>query len=235
MSHDDPFDAADDPEVGTPEFWGQAQVDAYYCILEKGRGKVPFDAAQHGLDQRRTAIKFGILPLPEQNVTRDVYRDYVAEFGAWPKITLPSLKAAGLSTRTLNGAWVRVALVPEGRTYTSKTGETKESLTFLVMEVYPDEGACRAAYLAHKAAKPADDVPFDAPTTTPAATPTNGSDGNGADKARETAQKFMEAIVKQEAGDPARVAEKLAKMPLVNRYFAIDSPEVISACAAAMK
>lgn len=227
MSTTDPFDAADDPEVGTPEIYGQAQVDAWYCVLVKGRGKVPFDASLFNIDQRRTAIKVSILPLAEQNITREVYREYIAEFGSWPKITLPSLKALGLTTRTLNDAWVRIALVPEGRTYvSSKTGETRESTTIKVLEVYADEDACRAAYLKRNVDAEAQDEPAQAPAAAPA--------GNGTDKARETAQKFMEAIAKAEGGDPAKVAERIAKMPLVSKYFTGDSPEVIEACAAAM-
>ena len=164
----DPLDSADNPQTEAPEYYGQATVDAWDCVLQKGYGKVPFDPQQHRINDRRTAIKIAIIPLPEQEVTRDVYREYLAEFGPWPKITLPSIKALGLTTRQLNNAWVRATFVSEGRTYTNSAGETKESTTFKFLAVYPDEAACRAAYYVANAGP--DDPPF---------TPDGQATGNG--------------------------------------------------------
>ena len=164
----DPLDSADNPQTEAPEYYGQATVDAWDCVLQKGYGKVPFDPQQHRINDRRTAIKIAIIPLPEQEVTRDVYREYLAEFGPWPKITLPSIKALGLTTRQLNNAWVRATFVSEGRTYTNSAGETKESTTFKFLAVYPDEAACRAAYYVANAGP--DDPPF---------TPDRQATGNG--------------------------------------------------------
>lgn len=235
-TYNDPLDSAENPEVPLPEYFGQATVDAWFCVLQKGMGKVPFDPQQHRLDDRRTAIKFGIIPLPEQNVTRDVYREYIAEFGAWPKITLPSIKAVGLTLKGLNNAWIHLALVSEGRTYTDKNGETKDSLTFKVLAVYPDETACRAAYLNQTVSsgqEPAN-PPFvaSAPTTAP----TNGTNGNGHNgngnganpKERETALRFVEVLVKETKGDEALLGPRIAQMPVLAKYFTIQSPEVRS-------
>ncbi len=235
-TYDDPLESADNPEVQLPEYFGQALVDAWFCVLQKGTGKVPFDPQQHRLEDRRTAIKFGIAPLAEQNVTRDVYREYIAEFGAWPKITLPSLKAVGLTAKTLNGAWVHVGLVPEGRTYTDKNGNTQDSLTFKVLAAYPDEAACRAAYLnrsvsmGQEPGAPAQDAQ---PPFTPSA-PTNGNghngNGNGANgtnpKERETALQFVKVLINQVAGDEAVLAARIANMPMLAKYFTIQTPEV---------
>jgi len=214
-TYQDPLDSAENPEVSLPEYYGQAVLDVYYCVLQKGAGKVPFDPQMHKLDERRTAVKLGILPLPEQNVTRDVFRDYVAEFGAWPKITLPSIKAAGLSLRNLNNAWVKLTLVPEGRTYTDKNGETKESLTFKVTAAYPDEAACRAAYLNQSVSS----------GTEPATTPVNGN-GSGTAKEKETALAFVKVLVNAVAGNEDTLAARIANMPMLAKHFTVQSPEV---------
>lgn len=223
----DPLDAAENPEVQLPEYFGQAQIDGWYCVLQKGSGKVPFDPQQHRLDDRRTAIKLGILPLPEQNVTRDVFRDYIAEFGAWPRITLPSIKAVGLTVKSLQNAWIRLALVPEGRTYVNRDGETRDSLTLKVLAVYPDEAACRAAYLSQSVTSGTEpsDPPFTpaAPGPTPAAPASNG---NGNQRERETALRFVEVLIRENNGDETALAQRIAGMPVLAKYFTVQSPEV---------
>lgn len=223
---DDPLDSAENPEVQLPRYFGQAMVDAYFCVLEKGVGKKPFDPAQHTLDKRLTAIKVGILPLAEQNVTKDIYREFIAEFGAWPKITLPSLKAVGLTVKSLNNAWVCIELVSEGRTYTNQNGETRDSLTFRLMAAYPDEAACRAAYLNQTVSSGQE--PAAMPTT---ATPTNGTNGhngngNGVDKEKATALKFVETLIKQAGGDEAALGQRIAGIPQIAKYYTAQSPEV---------
>ncbi len=236
-SYEDPLEAADNPEVQLPEYFGQATVDAWFCVLEKGVGKKPFDPQQHTLDKRMTAIKVGIIPLPEQNVTRDIYREYIAEFGAWPKITLPSIKTVGLTVKSLNNAWVHIGLVSEGRTYTSKDGETKDSLTFKVLAVYPDEAACRAAYL-NRSVSMGQEPGAPAQSVTPPAAPSvgptngnghngNGTNGNGTNpKERETALQFIKALVQQTNGDEGQLGTRIANLPMLARYFSIQSPEV---------
>ena len=215
MNHQiDPFESAANPEVPVPEYYGQALTDAFYCVLQRGVGKMPFDATQHRVEDRRTAVKISIIPIPEQNA-RDVTREYIAEFGAWVKITLPSIKAIGLEPKTLNNAWVRAALVPEGKTYTDKAGEIKESLTLKFLAAYPDEAACRAAYLAARNGSAAE---------TPAETPQPAS--NGDDKERTTALEFVKALIKQTNGDEAALATRIASLAPVAKHFNVQSPEV---------
>lgn len=228
--YDDPLESADNPEVALPRYYGQAIVDAYYASLVKGVGKVPFDPAQHTLDKRVTAIKIGILPIAEQNVTRDVFREFIAEFGAWPLIMLPSMKAVGLTTKSLNGAWVCLELVREGRTYTDKnTGEQKDSLTFKVAAVYRDEEECRNAYLNQTVASGQEPS---APVTQPPATPPtngNGHNGNGngtAERERANALQFVKALLTQVNGDEAALAQRIAGVPAIAKHFTAQSQEV---------
>lgn len=222
-AYDDPLESADNPEIQLPRYYGQAVVDAYFAVLVKGVGKVPFDPGQHTLDKRVTAIKLGILPLAEQNVTKDIFREYIAEFGAWPKITLPSLKALGLTVKSLNGAWVCLELAPEGRTYTSKTsGEQVESLTFKVVDHYPDEAACRAAYLNQTVSMGQEPGVV---SQAPAPAPTNGS-GNGTDKEKTNALQFVKVLIGQVKGDETALSQRIAGMPQIAKFFTVQSSEV---------
>ena len=41
----DPFEAADNPQIKPAEYFGKLEVDAWFCALVKGQGKVPFDTA----------------------------------------------------------------------------------------------------------------------------------------------------------------------------------------------
>lgn len=217
--YQDPLESAENPEVSLPEYFGQAILDVYYCVLVKGTGKVPFNPDLHKPEERRTAVKLGILPLAEQNITRDVFREFIAEFGAWPKTTLPSIKAAGLTLRTLNNAWIRLALVSEGRTYTDKNGETKDSLTFKVVASYPDEATCRNAYLnqtVSSGTEPAQPAPVNG----------NGNGAAGNAREKETALAFVKVLITQTHGDETALGPRIASMPILAKYFTVASPEV---------
>jgi hypothetical protein len=218
------------------EIFGQAWVDAWICVLQKGVGKVPFNPQIHKPEDRRTAIKVEITPLPDLDYQGPpLLREYVAEFGEWPKITLPSFKALGLTTRQLNRAWVRVQLVGTGRTYTNQAGETKEATTFKFLAIYPDQATCQAAYLNQGA--PATAVPDPGNGTAPMLVkppesrqaPAMPPPQNG--KERETALKFVQALVRQVNGDEDQLANRLAKMPLIAKHFTIQSPEVMNLLA----
>ncbi len=51
--------------------------------------------------------------------------------------------------------------------------------------------------------------------------------GNGNAKERETALQFVKVLVQQHKGDRAVVAEQIAAMPMLSKWFTIDSPEVV--------
>ena len=221
--YDNPLDSAENPEISLPEYYGQAMLDAYYCILVKGVGKQPFDETQHRLEDRRTAIKLGILPIAEQNVTKDIFKEYIAEFGAWARYTLPSIKAVGLALASVNGAWVRMGYVKDGTTYQNRNGEPVDSLTLKLLEVYASEDACRAAYLNRTVTSGQE------PAQPTQAAPVNGN-GNGANpKEKETALQFVKVLIGQVAGDEGLLAARIANMPQLSKHFTIQSPEVRAA------
>ncbi len=152
----DPFAAASDPAVITPNYdlYGMVEISAYACHLQKGVGKVPFDPTNPD-HKRMTAIQVFIQPLPEIEVKypKTLEMDWIGEFPTWAKITLPSIKAAGFeNVREINGKYARVTRVDSlDKPYDKKdkdgnpTGEKGVKKTFKFVEFYDTEDACRAA------------------------------------------------------------------------------------------
>jgi hypothetical protein len=228
----DPWDSVDNPQFRVPEYWGNVKIDTFFAALVKGVGKVPFNPSNHSADQRVTAIEINIAPIAEQNVQFPVSRSLIAESKTWAGMVLPSIKALGLSVRELNGKWVHVTAKPTGRTYTNSNGEIKEETTFEFTAVFPDEKACKDDYAARGHSTPSALTPTSA-APAPAATTTTSTTGNGS-KEQETASKFLKVIVEnackgQQNLEVIRntVAANLATMPLVNKFFSVDSPETM--------
>ncbi len=105
-TNSNPWDSAENPQLPneTPRFWGQLTVESWFCVLEKGIGKKPFDPAVHPVSSRRTAVRVTVTTLPEHKLQNpDVSREYIAEeWGKskpWNQITLPSFRAVGLEPR----------------------------------------------------------------------------------------------------------------------------------------
>ena len=97
----DPYAAADNAQVGARNYYGQVQLDIWFCGLVKGTGKVPYDPAVH--KQRATAIDILVLPIAEQNVSYEIKRELIAESREWASLVWASLKALGInSTREAN-------------------------------------------------------------------------------------------------------------------------------------
>ncbi len=217
--YDDPFDAADNAQLQPMMNFGQCTVDTYFCILQKGVGKVPFDPAQHGADQRRTAITIEITPLTGMNLSFTTKREMIAESREWAGIVLPSLKALGLHPRELNGAWVKYLLEPTGRKYVNLSGEEKVATTFKFLEVYPDEAACERAWHSMSGNGHVDDAVH--VTNAPAAPP------NG-DGERLAAQAFLKPLWEQSGHDWEKFAAVFNSNPILMKHFAIYSPEVVA-------
>lgn len=218
-THDDPFAAADNSQIRPPEFWGKLEVDAWFCALIKGQGKVPYDATLHPADQRRTAIDMHIISLPSINLNYPVTRSLIAESNEWSKIVWPSLRDLGInSLRDLKDAeyWCRATTEPTGRTYNSN-GVTKQATTFRFLELYKSESECDAAYLVSR-----EPDWLDSPA--PAAPAVNGTN-HAEQRERETALAFARILVKQ-SGSVVELASRLAEFPLVSKYFTVDSPEI---------
>jgi hypothetical protein len=232
----DPFALAEDPQEikYTNEYFGEVGLDVWFCVLEKGVGKVPYSEQEHSIDRRLTAITMGIVPVPASNLQFSVDRDYIAEFRDWNAITLPSIKKLGVSIRELDGKFARVKMTETGETYTNSKGETKEKTVFEFLAIYETLEECEEAYLAERGGPsrtPLSEVP-------PLVDRKDNKD-NG--KEELAALKFLEVAVKSTCKgkddlDEAReaVAAQIAKMPMINKYYTIDSPETMNFMAEAM-
>lgn len=218
---DDPFEAADKAQwSSTFSVLGQVQVETWFCVLVKGQGKVPFDANQHDIGGRCTAIKIAILPaIPGRQNTE---RELIAESAEWTKIINPSIKALGptWNLRALHNQWVEAQLVPSGRKYTSSDGIDKDATTIKFVRVFASEDACVAAAQAGRPGQPAaaSAVASAAPAAAPGAP-------NDAEKA--TATKFLPALWRASGNDLEKFGELLAKNALTAKYFDLSSPEVL--------
>lgn len=210
----DPWATAENPPERTNEYYGQVQIDTYFATLQKGVGKVPFDPAQHDASKRVTAIDILIIPLAEHNAQFEIKRSMIAESGEWGKTVLPSIKALGISPRELNGKYVHVQIAPTGETYTNAQGEVKNKTSFKFLALYQGEAECRAAYNGNA--------------------PANGNGAASSDPARETALKFLAVVVENAVRGQsdlnvirATIAANIANMPMINKFFTVDSVETI--------
>lgn len=247
-----PYDIAMNPPEQTYENFGQVLVNAWFCMWvpnpalgtnAKGqpkKEKLPYNPdvkdANGQSYRRNTAIEIKLDPITDKQFTGTIERNYIAEFGEWVDVVLPSLKDIGvMSLQELNMAWVRAEMVPTGQTYTNGNGETKNSTTFKFIEVYPNEQACRAAYQAARGSAPVNGN-GNGHQAQPQPQPANGA-ANGGDNSREreTAEKFLKPYVtnawRKANGDidktRAELATMIAGQALLARYFTVDSPEVL--------
>jgi hypothetical protein len=235
---DDPWDTSENPQMRQFEYWGEVHIDMYYAILQKGVGKVPYDPAQHSIDKRVTAIEIAIVPIAEQNITDSINRGMIAESHEWAGIVLPSIKALGISVRELAGRYVRVRQKPTGQTYVNAKGETKDRTTFEFIGLFKDRNACVADYLTRGA-----------PSNTPTNTQYSGVNvseeptaANPGIKERDTALQFLKVVVENAVRGQTdlkvirdTISLNVANMPLINKYFTVDSPETMQMIMEKMK
>jgi len=211
QAQNDPFASADEPQVFSRTYYGQIDIDAWYCALIRGVGKVPFDESHH--DRRATALDVSIIPLAEMNLSRAIERSLIAESDEWGRFVWASLKALGAtSTRDLKGQWCKATFVPTGRTYV-KDGATRESTTFKFLAFYKDEDACRDAFFAETGAAPDSEgvgpIPgFDDAAPAPVS-----------DKERESAKQFVLAMGNQYANDIGKTLAWAMGTPMVAKHF----------------
>lgn len=218
----DVWESAENAQLPPSTYFGQVHINPWFCVLEKGVGRVPYDPQAHRADQKRTALDIEIQPLPSSGLEFAIVRNLIAEDRDWAGITLPSIKALGIAPKDLHQKWARADLVETGKTYTNRNGEEKKLTTLKFLEVYQTEAECEAA-AAKLFGKAATDTPA-TDTPTPAAAPASG--GNGAEK--ETAKMFLPALWKQAGQDVTRFMELISNNPLTSKHFTLNSPEVMS-------
>lgn len=227
---DDPWAVADAAKPREFEYYGQVKADCWFGFFPGSGGKpIPFDPQQHPTDKRVTMIDIQIIPISEQNVSFDIRQNYTDFSLDWTKITLPSIKALGLDgIRSMNNRFARVTQVDGKREKKdasgNKTGEFYKTFKFL--EVYSDQASCKAAYSGNA----------------PAHTEQEATPKDAVEAEMNTALQFAKVIVvnkKRELGiyeDTCKaVTEAIAGMPMINKYFTGQSPEIIDMINEAFK
>lgn len=227
----DPYESATSAILRPRDYYGQLHIDAWFCILVKGTGKVLFDPQQHNPDQRCTAINMSMVPLPEMKITFKLEREMIAESREWAGVVLPSIKAAGVaSVRDLTGRFAKMQQVPSGRTYRKKdtdgkaTGDEREATTFKVLAIYDSEAACRQAYYAETGKAPEADEPipgFDDAPAKPAGQIT-------------AARQFIGVFAKQKGYDLEATRALCRQQPVITKAIDVDSDEFVAIVAEAM-
>jgi hypothetical protein len=207
------MDAAFNVSLAPHQFYGRADVDVFFCVLEKGTGRVLYDENVHSLDQRRTSIEMTVTALSNMPGSNPVSRQMIAESREWTQIVLPSLKSLGItSLRELKGKWVKVQLVPTGRKWVDREGQEREATTFRFLALYNSEDECRTAWLADTG------KPDTAEEATSEPAPANNTE-------KATAYEFLKVLVNTHHNDREKLATTIASIPQISKWFTIDSPE----------
>lgn len=227
----DPMDTAMDAKPQARHYFGHLTVDCWYCVLEKGTGKVPFDPQQHSEDRKCTAIDLVLSPISRgDRAAYTVERNLIAESNEWAKTVLPSLKALNLGLRDIANKHVHVELVQLG-TYTDKTGETKNKTAFKFLAVFPDERACQGAAAQFYASRSQTAEGAEAATETTAQQPAQQPVQPQNDAQRALAAKFLPGLWKAANGKVDVFEGMIKRNPMVARYFSLESPEVLQVMA----
>lgn len=222
--------AMEPPEITyTNDVYGQIEFDIWFCVLQKGVGKVPYDPQSHAPNQRRTAVTVNLNDIGGNNYKRD----FIAEIATdgWVGVTLPSIKALGVADLSkFNGSYVHAEMVKIG-TYKKSDGTEGTRTAPRVLAVYKDVDECAAA--AQGGATQADWM------TDPATAPkTNGNGAAVNDAEKQIALSFLPAIVKGcvrgNGVDSPALDAAIKGNPILNRYFNLGSPEVMQAISAAL-
>lgn len=225
----DPFDAAMNPSEPNQDrtYFGEIiVVDPWFCVLEKGVGKRPFDPSRDDIGQRSTAIKLSVEVSKRDGGSYTLDQDTLDWSKEWKDFTLPSLRQLGIDLRTLKGRWVQVKRQATGDTYKKKdTNEIKDKTALVFMAVYPDQETMKAAadtfYLPRNgdSSTPAPAAPAVAATPAPQPTTENFAE-------RQFAEQVLGSLWKATGEDSAKFLEAIAKNPMLNKYFTPESPEV---------
>lgn len=227
------------PPSQSQDFFGELALDAQFVALVKGVGKVPWeDDMENQLDpqtgknlRRYTALRVTLFPLAEMNLKWEVEREMLAEFGAWVDVVLPSLKAIGvMDLPSINGKWAHLEMVENGESYINRDGKNVNKTYPKFHAIYQTEDACRAAYMAYQNGT----TPPAAQAAAPAPANTNGEQ----DVALTFLKQYVANAVKATPGDLQAIRNSLsatiAGQALLQKYFTVDSPEVVQAIAAQM-
>lgn len=220
-------------EAERPNFiYGQLEVSAAFIQFVNKKKTVWTE--HDDPKERRTEVTMVINPIEETGLTQLFTRSTICgNRGEWADIIWPSLRdVCGIKElRAADKKFVKVEVVKTGRKYTNKNGEEVENTTFKFHGLFADKAGCVSA--------------FSADGGTPKSTlhvtqPSNPGDPMAIDMApnasnpeRESSKLFLPMLVKAAGGDVNQLKTMIASMSPLNKYFTIDSPEVVELLKAA--
>lgn len=227
---DDPYvsamNATEQPQDRT--IFGQVvTIDPWFCVLERGAGKRPFDPTRDTPDQRRTAIKISIECAKRDGGTYTIDQDCLDFEKAWLKHTLQSLRQLGITDlRGLKGAWVQARRVSTGETYTKKgTNEVKEKTAIEFEAVFPSRqllDQARATFFATRThvsgAAHAGVQAVDLPPLNEATDSTSAE--------RQFALTSLPALWAASGHDAQRFTAMIEQNPLISKHYPPTHPQV---------
>ena len=212
----DPMAAAVQDAESAGQIFGALEVEARFVTLRKGEPMRDWNEGD-SLDGRQTAVIFRLNPLDVSGLTKIVERQIISNSREWSAIVWESLRNLGAKgLPELRGKWAHIAIVKSGRNWTNKDGEPVEGTTLKFLALFSTEADAIKAYEAQFGSQ----------------SRSGSSSGNGAhpavnnDAEKNTAMQFLPALVKGSNGDLTKLAQILASMSPVNKYFTVDSPEV---------
>jgi hypothetical protein len=223
MAVADPMDSAVKDAESAAQFFGKLDISAQFVILRKGQQKTTWHEGMD-MDGRTTEVSIRLNPLDCTGMTRMIERQVISNSGEWSKTVWPSLRDLGVKAlKEIHGKWAHVAMVPNGRSWANKEGQTVTGSTFRFIKLFDLKSDAVKEWEAQFGGSQAH---------TPSG---NGTNGNGAasqavsqanDAEKAVAAQFLPALVKGAKGDLVELSKTLASMSPVNRYFDINSPEV---------
>ena len=228
----DPMNTAVE-EAERPNFiYGQLEVSAAFIqfVNKKKTVWTEHDDAK----ERRTEVTMVINPIEETGLTQLFTRSTICgNRGEWADIIWPSLRdVCGIKElRAADKKFVKVEVVKTGRKYTNKNGEEVENTTFKFHGLFADKAGCVSAFSADGGTPK---------STLNVAPPNNPGDPmaidmtpNASNLERENSKAFLPMLIKAAGGDTNQLKTLIASMSPLNKYFSVDSPEVVELLNAA--
>ena len=228
----DPMNTAVE-EAERPNFiYGQLEVSAAFIqfVNKKKTVWTEHDDAK----ERRTEVTMVINPIEETGLTQLFTRSTICgNRGEWADIIWPSLRdVCGIKElRAADKKFVKVEVVKTGRKYTNKNGEEVENTTFKFHGLFTDKAGCVSAFSAD-GGTPKSTLNV-APANNPGDPMAIDMTPNANNLERESSKLFLPMLVKAAGGDVNQLKTMIASMTPLNKYFTVDSPEVVELLKAA--
>lgn len=214
---DDPMAAAMNAtkqQQGDRAYFGEViTVDSWFCVLQKGVGKRPWDATRDDAKSRRIVIKLEIQPLRGQYT---ISQETLTFENTWLDFTMPSLQKLSADLHALRGKFAQVKRVPTGEQYKNKAGELKDRTALEFVAIYDTLETCQDAADAFFGEKGAANAPY-------AGMPSADLPADlGMPPEQQFALNALPALWKASGNDKAKLAKLISENPLISRYYPAD-------------